>query len=60
MLHNFRPFNASLGMGVGITLSGWDKPGPYQLQQKGEKTKGLADGAGLDVGIWFNFKLIFP
>lgn len=24
------------------------------------KIKGLADGAGLDVGIWFNFKLIFP
>lgn len=24
------------------------------------KKKGLADGAGLDVGIWFNFKLIFP
>lgn len=25
-----------------------------------EKNDGLADGAGLDVGIWFNFKLIFP
>lgn len=27
---------------------------------RGGKNKGLADGAGLDVGIWFNFKLIFP
>lgn len=25
-----------------------------------KKKDGLADGAGLDVGIWFNFKLIFP
>lgn len=25
-----------------------------------KKNDGLADGAGLDVGIWFNFKLIFP